>query len=72
VILFRVEGVKNIFHISPDECKPIACGCNHENNCGHEMVPHGDHMDYLVNGRLHHVYNGHCDDHGPVEIVTIN
>jgi hypothetical protein len=29
-------------------------------------------MDYLVNGRLHHVHNGHCEDHGPVEIVTIN
>lgn len=56
---------------NPDECKPVACGCHHENDCGHEMVPHGDHMDYLVNGRLHHVHDGHCDDHGPVEIVTI-
>jgi hypothetical protein len=37
--------------------------------CGHEMVPHGGHIDYLVNGRLHHPHEGHCDDHGPVEIV---
>lgn len=56
---------------NPDECRPITCGCNHSAECGHEMVPHGDHMDYLVNGRLHHVHNGHCDDHGPVEIITI-
>jgi hypothetical protein len=25
-------------------------------------------MDYLVNGRLHHVHGNHCDDHGPVEV----
>jgi hypothetical protein len=34
------------------------------------MVPHGDHMDYLVNGRLHHRHGDHCDDHGPVTIVA--
>ncbi|GMH38461.1 hypothetical protein BSKO_06345 [Bryopsis sp. KO-2023] len=27
----------------------------HSDACGHEMVPHGDHVDYLVDGRLHHV-----------------
>jgi hypothetical protein len=32
-------------------------------------VPHGDHVDYLVDGHLHHPHNGHCDDHGPVTIV---
>ena len=37
--------------------------------CGHEAVPHGDHVDYLVNGRLHHQHGDHCDDHGPVQIV---
>jgi hypothetical protein len=30
-------------------------------------VPHGDHVDYLVNGRLHHQHGNHCDDHGPLE-----
>ena len=41
----------------------------HGANCGHEAVPHGDHVDYIVNGRLHHQHGDHCDDHGPVEIV---
>jgi hypothetical protein len=29
-------------------------------------VPHGDHVDYLVLGHLHHPCSGHCDDHGPM------
>lgn len=39
----------------------------HGPGCGHEPVPHGDHTDYLVDGRLHHPHGDHCDDHGPVE-----
>jgi hypothetical protein len=35
---------------------------------GHEQVPHGDHVDYLVDGRLHHPHDDHCDDHGPVAL----
>lgn len=42
----------------------------HGPNCGHEAVPHGDHIDYLVNGRLHHPHGDHCDDHGAVELVA--
>jgi hypothetical protein len=34
--------------------------------CGHQAVPHNDHVDYLVDSRLHH----HCDDHGTVEVVS--
>lgn len=41
----------------------------HGPNCGHEAVPHGDHIDYLVNGHLHHPHNGHCDNHGKVELA---
>ena len=41
----------------------------HGANCGHEAVPHGDHSDYLVAGHLHHPHNGHCDNHGNVEVV---
>jgi hypothetical protein len=26
----------------------------------------GDHVDYLVNGHLHHPHGDHSDDHGPV------
>jgi hypothetical protein len=33
-------------------------------------VPHGDHIDYLVDGHLHHQHNGHCDNHGSVEVVS--
>jgi hypothetical protein len=54
---------------NPDECREMECGCTHNEDCGHEKIPHGDHMDYLVNGRLHHVHDGHCDDHGPVEVL---
>jgi hypothetical protein len=32
-------------------------------------VPHGDHVDYLVDGHLHHVHNGHCDNHGPIDLA---
>ncbi|MFC4075961.1 hypothetical protein [Salinithrix halophila] len=49
----------------------MACSCNHNKDCGHELVPHEDHYDYLVNGRLHHLHEDHCDDHGPIDIVTI-
>jgi len=56
---------------NPADHNPTSCGCNHGEDCGHEMVPHGDHHDYLVDGRLHHVHDGHCDDHGPVEIVQV-
>ncbi|MCA0901365.1 hypothetical protein [Microbulbifer agarilyticus] len=57
---------------NPDGCNPVhTCG-DHEHGpgCGHEAIPHGDHVDYIVDGRLHHVHDGHCDDHGPVEIVN--
>jgi hypothetical protein len=32
-------------------------------------VPHGDHFDYLFEGRLHHPHGDHCDDHGPLQLV---
>jgi len=41
----------------------------HGAGCGHEAVPHGDHVDYLVDGRLHHPHGDHCDDHGPVTLA---
>ncbi|MEM9066022.1 MAG: hypothetical protein AAGB51_11085 [Planctomycetota bacterium] len=62
---------------NPEVCKP--CGCHedghvHRPGCGHEAVPHGDHIDYIVyhadgTAHLHHPHGDHCDDHGPVEIV---
>ena len=56
---------------NPDGCCEVNdCGDHvHGPGCGHEPVPHGDHIDYIVNGRLHHPHDDHCDDHGPVEIL---
>jgi len=39
----------------------------HGKNCGHEAIPHGDHLDYIVDGHLHHPHMGHCDHHGSLE-----
>ncbi len=52
---------------NPDRCTPdITCnGHEHGPGCGHEAIRHGDHVDYLVDGRLHHPQGAHCDDHGP-------
>ena len=61
---------------NPDACTPDhRCGGHEEGHvhgpgCGHEAVPHGDHIDYLVDGHLHHVHGDHCDDHGPVKLVS--
>jgi hypothetical protein len=60
---------------NPERCTPEhrcdghEAGHHHGPGCGHEAVPHGDHVDYLVKGHLHHPHGDHCDDHGPVEIV---
>lgn len=64
---------------NPDECRPLQDGGTHDaahvcgDGCGHQAIPHGDHVDYLVikdgKGRLHHPHGDHCDDHGPVEVV---
>ena len=40
---------------NPVHCTPqTRCSHKHGHGCGHETVPHADHVDYLVNGRLHH------------------
>lgn len=59
----------------PDGCTPDHACAGHEANhvhgegCGHEAVPHGGHVDYLVAGHLHHPCEGHCDDHGALTTV---
>ncbi len=59
---------------NPDSCTPEhACDQHdrrhsHGANCGHERVPHGDHVDYLVGNHLHHAHGSHCDDHGQIEV----
>jgi hypothetical protein len=57
---------------NPSSCTPShrciehAAGHTHGADCGHERVPHGDHVDYAVGSHLHHPHDGHCDDHGPL------
>jgi hypothetical protein len=59
---------------NPATCTPQhSCGKHdkkhkHGPGCGHEAVPHGDHVDYLVEGHLHHPHGDHCDDHGKVQL----
>jgi hypothetical protein len=60
---------------NPAQCTPgHACAAHakphvHATGCAHERVPHGDHVDYLVDGHLHHPHGGHCDVHGAVAAV---
>ena len=46
--------------------KPVkhADAHKHGAGCGHDAIPHGDHTDYVVDGKLHHVHGDHCDEHG--------
>ena len=68
------EHVIEVSKTNPDACTHGANGHDakhvHGPKCGHEAVPHGDHVDYLVGGRLHHPHADHCDDHGPVKAVA--
>ena len=41
----------------------------HGTGCGHEAIPHGKHIDYLVDHHLHHPCEGHCDHHGAVSLA---
>ncbi len=41
----------------------------HGPQCGHEGIPHGDHVDYLVGNHLHKPCQNHCDDHGQVALA---
>jgi hypothetical protein len=65
-------------HIAISETNPADCtpdhDCEHHDaehehgpGCGHETVQHGDHVDYVVAGHLHHPHEDHCDDHGPAD-----
>lgn len=83
--LHRQEGDSVLEHSlpvndeNPDRCAPVAASSHADDHlcgpdCGHEAVPHGNHIDYIVidadgNARLHHPHGDHCDDHGPVELA---
>jgi hypothetical protein len=66
------EHVIEVSRENPDNCtSDHRCGGHeaahvHGPGCGHDAVPHGDHVDYRVAGHLHHPHGDHCDDHGPL------
>jgi DNA-binding transcriptional ArsR family regulator len=61
-------GGKNPALCTPKhDCGGHPKGHKHGPGCGHEAVPHGDHVDYVVERHLHHPHGDHCDDHGPVQ-----
>ncbi len=71
-----VEHHLEISATLPAECTPNhRCGGHdaahtHGPDCGHAAVPHGDHLDYLVDGHLHHPHGAHCDFHGALTTVA--
>ena len=67
----RLQSVKRIPVLVPLATTAVAheAGHTHGPGCGHEAVPHGDHIDYLVAGHLHHPHGDHCDDHGPITVM---
>lgn len=54
---------------SGHDCSGHEAGHKHGPGCGHEAVPHGDHICYVVNGHLHFQHGDHCDNHGPVALA---
>lgn len=44
---------------------------HHGPKCGHVAVRHGDHIDYLQDGHLHHVHGNHVDEH-VIEVTLTN
>lgn len=67
--VIAVTGENPVRCTSGHSCGGHEAGHRHGPDCGHSPVPHGDHVDYLVGGHLHHVHDGHCDDHGTLELV---
>eukprot|EP00803_Ostreobium_quekettii_P001521 evm.model.scf_1448.4 EVM.evm.TU.scf_1448.4 scf_1448:19652-28364(+) len=59
-LLCRTNADEDLFECSLDaqeSCELVSLldGHTHGPNCGHELVPHGNHYDYLVGRQLQHV-----------------
>ena len=68
------EHTLEVSDSNPDDCTPSHAGCHdgshhHQEGCGHEPVPHGNHQDFLCDGHLHHPHDNHCDNHGGVKTL---
>jgi hypothetical protein len=64
------ETTKNQSSCTPEhQCSGHEEKHTHGANCGHETVPHGDHVDYVVDGHLHKPCKDHCDSHGELALV---
>eukprot|EP00828_Plagiopyla_frontata_P020989 TRINITY_DN2707_c0_g2_i4.p2 TRINITY_DN2707_c0_g2~~TRINITY_DN2707_c0_g2_i4.p2 ORF type:complete len:139 (-),score=4.62 TRINITY_DN2707_c0_g2_i4:135-551(-) len=54
------------------------CLCNltrkykhkHGKHCGHLMITHAGHTDYIVGNCLHYPHGDHCDFHGYIEFYN--
>jgi hypothetical protein len=68
------EHVIAVSEKNPDACtQGHNCGAHsgahrHGPSCGHDAIPHGGHVDYVVDGHLHHPHETHCDDHGTIAV----
>ena len=62
-------NAQNPARCETDHRAQAQAGHVHGPSCGHEAVPHGDHLDYLVEGRLQHPHGDHIDDHGPLSLA---
>ena len=47
----------------PHTVVPEEHGHEHGPDCGHQAVPHGDHVDYLHGGHRHAPHGAHYDEH---------
>lgn len=59
--LRRGLHVRRRHPVAPDD--PEHAGHEHGPDCGHEPVPHGDHVDYLHDGHRHAAHGAHYDHH---------
>ena len=42
----------------------------HGPNCGHEMIFHNGHVDFIVESLLHFPHGEHCDNHGTIKMLV--
>lgn len=63
------KHVLDVTEENPAGCHQLSCHLQAQHAEDAPKVPHGDHEDFLVGGRLHHVHGDHCDDHGAVAVL---